>query len=73
MTLRERDIAPGVNQRRNQISSIDTQLRDLKSTPGKEDPAYLAQRISLLAERSFLSKVQTGDRRRLRQANRQVR
>lgn len=77
MSTIERQLAPGVNRRRQAISAIDAALRELNEMfPGQrrrpdteKHPEYQAARSGILGERRELSGKQYRDRSALRQAN----
>ena len=78
MSSIEMDLAPGVNRRRQEITNIDAQLKQLNSSfPGErkkpdaaKDPEYMARRTAILEIRQHLSGMQNRDRRILREVNR---
>lgn len=74
MSSRELDIAPGVSNRRTEITDIDAKLRNLNARfPGErkkpntdKNPEYLAARNGILERRQLLSGMQYQTRRTLR-------
>ncbi len=78
MSSIEMNIAPGVSNRRREISGMDNQLHDLnlrfpgerKKPDNQKDPEYQALRSGIIARRQFLSGMQHLDKRKLRGVNR---
>lgn len=73
MSSIELNIAPAIHSRRQEITTIDAQLRDLNSNfPGErgkpdsqQDPMFQAMRAAIIESRRALSADQHRDRRYL--------